>query len=1131
MANPPPAATSVPDLLSILIQEIIVGGEEEIQTENQVNSDGPLPIWCDNSSFPVKQEKFNFEEEIKTENQGNSEGPLPIWCDNSSFPVKQEKIHFRVEQTENQGNSEGPLPIWCDNSSSSVKEEKFSFEDMVANNDVLSPLDFLELVWLEDDGESINGLPHQRNLFTVAADECEAPYLPLKIVLPENDDKSSEFIDGLPHRKSLFRVAADEFGAPYLPDQKSINSVENFWGVDDRKKKYLSHLRGNSFIGYFIDGIIDAKTCVGMLRSIATEYGYRSIYNVAKMATETIAAAKKGSESPPNKHSFCVEAKNLLCGDERLGNVAATVKKPDSLHPLSSLENSEIFRKMKNPRTKGVCLDWSETAAQIDAASCRKVAALTNLICAIIMPAYTFDEVMALSGESERAILRQHAAGGIAKDTKDVVDEMCVLACIHSLVQYFSSSTYHLFSAPLRLPPFDKHPVVNLQGSKFFFPDEKVETNVVATMSAPAHSTFVLNCRNKRRGKICEATGGITAHVKLKQSKKEVNARRRDPFVHMKKEERPLLTRNVLILSGNYGWFGLTLGHTPSPDILFAENNYDGLFSPGVIRRYRNEAIGATPFRNRYLDLRFWGLEITEAMGYTSCFRIRPASLCNSNNMFTADISPGKVNNNNNKWTGNVVEGLKNPFVTRMGYPQWYNSKGLGDIFEKVDLKDHVVALDYTMDKFVKLMEGDQRWKANQDEKVSVLKNCIILLVLRLNHLAERMDEEFGEPVSPKTLKKAADDDGEAARSSSSNSRRRQMCNNIESAIIAAVQQHGKMAGEKKRQKILKTKETLADLHTAFKHAASAISVCRMLMDECQKNPERFFDGECRIAAHDLYKYIYRNSARQYIRSSLIRGVKMSVLWRRPYDECADRALAGVPRCRIPQLIVGVENIEEKRRIEGKEELLLPGLQIFNTRDVNPKPMHHILLSMVYGKELAKDISAMNCLEWMKWCTDTVGEKTEEEEFAPLVRKRCLMYNNNNRGREYNRKRGREEEEDRTSNIISETIHDESIPVYDIKFPAAASKRGGTKNKEHEEEDEAAVGEEEEEKMSSPEAFAWPPRKRKAVWKKLHTTNKMRTGRLGYKDVYIVALTSLPQKISKEVSNVANDMGFQIPNV
>nr|GBG35591.1 wsv226-like protein [Sesarmops intermedium nimavirus] len=1081
MANP--AAASVPDLLSILIQNIIVGGEEE----NQGNSDGPLSIWCDNSSFPVKQEKFNFGVEEEIENQGNSDGPLPILCDNSS------------------------------------KEEKFSFEDMVTNNDVLSPLD-LELVWSEDDGESINGLPRQRNLFTVAA---EAPYLPLKIVLPEDDDKSSEFIDGLPHRKSLFRVAADEFGAPYLPDQKSINSVENFWGVDDRKKKYLSHLRGNSFIGYFIDGIIDAKTCVGMLRSIATEYGYRSIYNVAKMATETIAAAKKGRESPPNKHSFCVEAKNLLCGDERLGNVAATVKKPDSLHPLSSLENSEIFRKMKNPTTKGVCLDWSETAAQIDAASCRKVAALTNLICAIIMPAYTFDEVMALSGESERAILRQHAAGGIAKDTKDVVDEMCVLACIHSLVQYFSSSTYHLFSAPLRLPPFDKHPVVNLQGSKFFFPDEKVETNVVATMSAPAHSTFVLNCRNKRRSKVCETTGGITAHVKLRQTKKEVNARRRDPFVHMKKEERPLLTRNVLILSGNYGWFGLTLGHTPSPDILFAENNYDGLFSPGVIRRYRNETIGATPFRNRYLDLRFWGLEITEAMGYTSCFRIRPASLCNSNNMFTADISPGKANNNNNRWTGNVVEGLKNPFVTRMGYPQWYNSKGLGDIFEKVDLKDHVAALDYTMDKFVKLMEGDQRWKANQDEKVSVLKNCITLLVLRLNHLAERMDEEFGEPVSPKTLKKAADDDGEAARSSSSNSRRRQMCNNVESAIIAAVQQHGKMAGEKKRQKILKTKETLADLHTAFKHATSAISVCRMLVDECQKNPERFFDGECRIAAHDLYKYMYRNSARQYIRSSLIRGVKMSVLWRRPYDECADRALAGVPRCRFPQLIVGVENFEEKRRIEGKEELLLPGLQIFNTRDVNPKPMHHILLSMVYGKELAKDISAMNCLEWMKWCTDTVGEKTKEEEFAPLVRKRCLMYNNN-RGREYNRKRGREEEEDRTSNIISETIHDESIPVYDIKFPAAASKRGGTKNKEHEEDE--AVGEEEEEKMSSPEAFAWP-RKKKAVWKKLHTTNKMRTGRLGYKDVYIVALTSLPQKLSNEVSNVANDMGFQIPNL
>ena len=63
---------------------------------------------------------------------------------------------------------------------------------------------------------------------------------------------------------------------------------------------------------------------------------------------------------------------------------------------------------MKNPTTKAVSLNWSETAAEIDAASCRNVAALTNLICAIIMPAYTFDEMVALNGESERAILRQH---------------------------------------------------------------------------------------------------------------------------------------------------------------------------------------------------------------------------------------------------------------------------------------------------------------------------------------------------------------------------------------------------------------------------------------------------------------------------------------------------------------------------------------------------------------------------------------------------------------------------------------------------------------------------------------------------------------------------------------------------
>ena len=944
------------------------------------------------------------------------------------------------------------------------------FEDTASN--VLSPLHFL----LEDD-----------------------------LGYKYDDDHASEFFAGLPHTKCLLKVAANEFGAPYLPNQKSVDAVENFWAKDYRKKRYLSHLRGNSFIAYFIDGVIDAKTCVGMLRSIATEYGYKSVYNVARMAGKTIDAEKKGNS--PSNNSFCVEVKNLFYGDERSRDTTATVKKPNSLHPPL---NSEIFQKMKNPKTKGVSLDWSETAAEIDATSCRNVAALTNLICAIIIPAYTFDEVVALNGEPERAILRQHAID-VSKDTKDVVDEMCVLACIKSLVQYFSSSTKnHLFSAPLRLPPFDRHPIINLRGSKFFFPDEKVQ-NVIATMSVPAHSTLIVNYRNERKGKkICETTEGITAHIlpsMLKQSKKNTKKERnakRDPFIYMSKKDRPLLMRNVLILSGNYGWFGLTLGHVTSPDILFAESNYDGSFSSGTIRRYRNKAIGATPFRNKHLDLRFWGMEITEAVGYTSCFRIRPASLCNSNNMFNI---PGKVNNT---WTGNVVEGSKNPFVTRMGYPQWYDSKGLNDIFGEVDLTDHVAALDNTMDKFVKLMDGNQRWKVNQKEKVSVLKKCTNLLILRMRHLAKRMDAEFGKQLSHEALNQIENDDGKATRSLASYSRRRKVCNNTESAIIAAVQQHYR--GEKQKQKMWENGdgETLTDLQKAFKHVTDAISVCRMLTDECQNNPERFSDGECRVAANDLYKYIYRNSARQYTRSCLVRGVKMSVLWRRPYDERADEDLAGVPRCRIPQLIVGVENMEEKQRIEGKE-LLLPSLQILNTRDVNPKPMRHILLSMMYGEKFANDISAMNCLEWMNWCTKTVGEKTEEKELAPLVRERFL-YNKN-------RKRKREEEEkDASNSIISEIVYDKSMPVYDIMFPGATSIKRTSKL------EDKASGENKEEKMSE---VMWPPKKRI----KLHTINKTRTGRLGYKDVYIVALTSFPQKISKIVNNVANNMGFKIPNM
>ena len=1066
---------AIPDILSMVIQEIIFGGQDNVQTENQ-------GVEIRDESPPVDNEEFSFEDMIKSPPLDITDG---LWqedfCDDTNSPefilglecsteIKEEPLRDEERGSDIKMEMRDE-PLQQDTSITHVKKEKSSIENIIN-------IPFREAVWLEDVGGN-----------------------------NYDDVQSSEFIAGLPHRECLLKVAAEEFGAPYLPDEKSVSAVENFWAKDNRKERYLSHIRGNDFIAGFISGIIDAKTCVGMLRSIATEYGYKSIYNVAKMTVKTVVATEVG-KSPPN-NSFCVEVKDLLCGDEKPVAAAASVKKPDSLHPLLSLENSEIFKKMKNPTTKGVSLDWSETAAVIDSASCRNVAVLTNLICAIIMPAYTFDEVLALNGESERAILRQHAAAvDIAEDKKDVVDEMCVLACIHSLVQYFSiseSSSHHLFSAPLRLPPFDKHPVINLKGSKVFFPDEKVE-NVVATMSVPAHSTFVLNYRNERKGKkiLCETTDGITAHIMPPKPRRSKNkTKTRDPFIYLNKKDRPLLTRNMLILSGNYGWFGLTLGHTSSADILFAESDSDGLFSPSIIRKYRKKDISATPFRNRYLDLRFGSVEITEAMGYTSCFRIRPASLCNSNNM-SADISLGKIDNNT--WTGNVVTGSNNPFVTRMGYPRWYKPEALSDIFGEVNLKDHVAALDHTMDKFVKLLEGDQRWKANQKEKITVLNDCIVVLVQRQKDLAKRIEAEFGKPIS---LEKSGN-----GFSLFLNCRKK--CNNIESAIIAAVQQY---SGKNKRQKRLEEGETLADLQTSFQRATDAISMCRMLMNECQNHSERFFEGECRIAAHDLYKYIYRNSARQYIRSCLIRGVKMSVLWRRPYDECADKALADVPRCRIPQLIIGVENILERRRIEGQEELFLPGLQIFNTRDMNPRPMHYILLAMMYGKKLAKDISAVNCLEWMNWCTKTAGEKTGEEELVPLVR--------HNSDYTKKRKRRREEEQDTITNLFSEIIYDKSMPVYDIMFPEAVSrKRRTNKKKKHGKEEEEE--EDEKEKISSLEAFVWPPKKRTVCCtkKKLDTANKMRTGRLGYKDIYLVALTSLPQRLSNIVENVAKDMDF-----
>ena len=862
--------------------------------------------------------------------------------------------------------------------------------------------------------------------------------------------ENKDFIAELPHHSKNNLIAAEKFGAPYLPDEKSIVAVENFWNKNERKKKYLSHLRRNSFIADFIDGVIDAKTCIGMLRSIATEYGFVSIYNVAKMVRETIT-----DKVPPN-NSFCVEPKNLLCGDEQLGDI----KKPESLHPRSSLTNSEIFRKMNDPLTKGVSLDWSETAEKIDSASCRIVAALTNLICAIIIPAYTLSEVVALNGEAEHAVLHQHAAAAtdVSANTKDAVDEMCVLVCIHSLIQYFSSK-HHLFSAPLRLPPFEKHPVINLTGSKVFSPNGRME-RVVATLSVPAHTTLILNNREERRGKkiVCEVPGGITAHIlspKRQPKKKtgnETNARR-DPFIHMSNKDRPLLMRNILILSGNYGWFGLILGHTPSPDILFAENNYDGLFPQNTIRKYRNKAIGPTPSRNRHLDLRFGEVEITETMGYTSCFRIRPVSLDDSS-------------------SSNVVKGTKNPFVTRMGYPKWYDSEALSAVFGTVDLKVHVTVLDHTMDKFTHLIDGDQRWKVNQEEKVTVLKNCIDLLFDRRAYLSKRIKEEFG---------KVANETGVMSV------KRRQICNDIETAIITAVH-HGQ-----KNRGILKEEKTFQDFENAFKHASDAISMCNTLIDECQKNPERFSEGECRIAAHDLYKHIQKNSARQYIQSYLIRGVKMSVLWRRPYDECADKALACVPRCRIPQLIVGVENIEK-----GGKESFLPGLQILNTRDINPKPMRHILLSILFGKELAKDISAVNCLEWMNWCAETIErQKIKDEDFRT---KRHYQT--------YSKKRKREEEEEEEKTFISGIIYDKSMPAYDILFPSTSK---DDKKKED----------------APPNTFVWPPRKRTVYYtdkKMMMSSSKKKTGRLGCRDIYMVASTSLPRETTSVVIKVANSL-------
>ena len=985
---------------------------------------------------------------------------------------------------------------------------------------------------------------------------------------PPQQTETDTFIAGLPHITHNLEEAF-AFGRPYLPDQEKVDTVERFWAKDGRKKKYLWHLRGNPPVSDFIHGSIGSTVCVGLLRSTATEYGCRPVLHLAQMADDTVRLEDNQGEGVTN--SFCVNREKLLAsmrlddGGNPLAGQPCCTKRPESLHPVAEA-NSNILAKMMDVWTKCVTLDWRDASEHVTFVSSRNVCALTNLICAIILPAYTYEEVLALNGEVETAVLNQYSPAIVSDESKDAVDEMCVMAAINTLVQYFSgpnaesgsgSLSKHLFNAPLRLPPFDEHPVINLKGCEFFYPKTARRGALVASLSAPAQSSVTLKHRHERKPKklLCESDTGVQAHIlpspignKTKMRNrtapsKEMQKKRRDPFIHMKKEDRPLFLRNVLALAGNYGWFGLVAGYMPSPDVLFAESNCDGLFPSHWIRRYRKRAVGDTPVRDRTIDLRFYGMELVETPGYTSCFRIRPASLCNSNNMFCHRDDKVK----DTTWVGNVVLGTDNPFYTRMGLPRWYAADSMRDIFGTVDLQDHVAVFDNAMGRFSMLVEGKNRWRANLDDKLAVLERCIFALATKLDQLARVLRKKHGKKNASSIRRQVHTLRGAKVMTNSSNDRRRRMCNAAEIAITNAAQEFFGQCNEGKLD-IRAEDESEGKLSKEFDITSDTLSICYMFVDECSKHKQRFLHGECRVAAQDLYKQLYRVSARRYIKNMLIRGLKSSVTWRRPFDKNAMETLANVPRCRIPQL---VDQLEKKT---GGE--LLPSLQILNTRDVNPEPIHHTLLELVCGKRVAEDISAINCLEWLNWCNKTQGEASFKAVATHIVNSKYGM--NGNSACKTSRKRGKRHGGMSDAEVIHSLLQgDESTPVYAIAFPKVAKslpemQRGylGDGNVDAVEERQGIknnyklpfvasnlVGERT--NCSRPPSFFGStsmatgdpsPIPSPGVARRKFHSDKMSTGRIGHKDVYAIALTSFPDKLSEVCRVVSNDMNLELPH-
>ena len=554
--------------------------------------------------------------------------------------------------------------------------------------------------------------------------------------------------------------------------------------------------------------------------------------------------------------------------------------------------------------------------------------------------------------------------------------------------------------------------------------------------------------------------------------------------------------RSILSLSGSYGWFGLVAGNIQGPDVLFSETPTDGSFPPNLVRKYNSVSCrgnAANPLRNRQIDLRFNGIELAETVGNEACFRICPASLCK--NYETETTSPSNSSESsraNSSWMGNVVvEGTRNPFYTRCGTPSWYNPDAMRRVFGTVTFKDQVEVSDNTIHVYEPLVERD-RWRANQLDKIRVLDDIICAITSRQKYLIKYMKKNYRQHIPINCLKYTTNIHmhRNMAMRNLSVGRKRKVCAITEKVVSESMpflQSNNNNDGNrsKKRRRVVeefKDEEEdgkmpkLPELIAAIDESMEALSICSMLKNMCKKHKDRFIEGECRVAAHEMSRLLYRVSARNHTKNTLIRGLKWSVIWQRPYDAHATSVLKNVPRCRLPQIMSSI-------RDEGR-------LVLLNTRDMTPRSTRHALLASVYGEQIAKDISTVNCLEWINWCVTVYGRGPMEDtnQIRNLNMKKSAALRET-------KKRLRDELDDQTNMCSQDTVLRTLENKYGAGCYGPCKKATSGDGSRVASSDDLVVG----------------------------GIKKRKTGRIGYLDMYIIAASSLGE-VSGEMEAIGTKL-------